>query len=334
MPSGFVSRVDMDTSDLQTRLERDFPEYADLLRALASAPERTFPSVESEVRTAAELLSALPDRSFPSVEPEVRAAAALLSVPSREFPSVADRVLADIRSGDPALPTSGRRSVRRHALRRWVARAYRPALAAAAAVAVAAFLLRPGVEAPVPSPVESSDRVSGNVTVAMAQTDPAEAESWQPASLGLRVLQALDAGADPRSEMLRTAASWFRTHQAPDGTFAGETQAPNLALPALAMLRLYETGEFPELFTPIDGAIGAVRSRLGTGETTASGEALLASVLARADDDGWPDVLAGDLRRSLRRLVAAGDPRLSAVASAGSFDEKKTALLAYCESRI
>lgn len=322
MASGFVSRVDMEASEPLNRLERDFPEHADLLRALAAVPPRAYPSVEPEVRTAAELLQSLPDREFPSVEADVRTAAALLSAPGRKFPSVADRVLADIRQD------------RRTAVRLRLSRLYRPALAAAAAAAAAVFLFRPEAEAPV-APAATAPRTEiAEASFVTARTTPEEAESWQPASLGLRVLQALDAGEDPRSDMLRTAASWFRAHQAPDGTFAGESQAHNLAIPALAMLRLYETGEFPELFTPIDGAIGAVRSRLGSGEASASGEALLASVLARADDDGWPDVLSGDLRRTLRRLVAAGDPRLSAVVSAGTYDEKKSALLAYCKTRI
>ena len=272
----------------------DNPDFADLVRALAAAPDRA-----------------------PAV-------------------SVAPRVLAAIR---------------------WRRRLRRAAAAAAAAVAlVAAGAPRLGDGAPQaagPQP-EACDLQPATLAVQPATLHRGEAalvaaaqrpdgswapscgeEALAPAATGLAMLR-LAATGDPAFEpALRRAAAWLRAHQNADGSFgaaAPNVAAHNVGIPALALLRLYETGAYPELFTPIDGAVAAVRARLaqGTAPSVTRGDAWLASALAVADMLEWTDRFGGDLRRALLRIDASGDVRFAAVAAAPSLEAKRAALLDLC----
>lgn len=110
---------------------------------------------------------------------------------------------------------------------------------------------------------------------------------------------------------LARGAAWLRAHQNADGSFGAapaDTAAGryNLALSAAALLRLYEAGGRSDLFTPIDGAVGAIRASLAASPAGGAADVPLASALALADSLEWPDAAAGDLRRAMRRLGTEG----------------------------
>jgi len=265
---------------------------------------------------------------------------------------------APARSVAPAVLAAARRDLRLRAARRAL-------LASAAAAAVAAaFLLLPGTSpapadpspaalaadgtpAAAPSPRGLPPKAGGGVIqhslsalAASQRPDGSWApesggEALAPAATGLAVLR-LAASGDPSFEpALQRAAAWLRANQNADGTFgaaapAGPSAAHNLAIPAVALLRLYESGSYPELFTPIDGAVGAVRARLAAeprGAGVPQGEVWLAAALALADSLEWSDAHSGDLRRALLRIDGSGDARLASVAAAPTLAAKREALL-------
>ncbi|MBQ6103413.1 MAG: hypothetical protein IJL06_07050, partial [Kiritimatiellae bacterium] len=86
-------------------------------------------------------------------------------------------------------------------------------------------------------------------------------------------------------------------------------------------------------FTPIDGAVGAVRARLAAeprGRGVPQGDLWLASALALADALDWTDAHSGALRRALLRIDGSGDERLASVAAAPTLAAKREALLRLC----
>ena len=260
---------------------------------------------------------------------------------------------APARSVAPAVVAFARRDLRLRAVRRAFL-----ASAAAAAALVAAFLLLPG-SAPSPSAAPAALAAGGTPAAArhsslvaprslsaLASSQRPDGswaperggEALAPAATGLAVLR-LAASGDPSFEpALQRAAAWLRAQQNADGTFgavapSGASAAHNLAIPAVALLRLYESGSYPELFTPIDGAVGAVRARLATeprGAGVPQGDVWLAAALALADSLEWSDAHSGDLRRTLLRIDGSGDARLAPVAAATTLSAKREALLRLC----
>ena len=297
----------------------DNPGFADLIRALAAAPDA----------------------------PETRAAA-----------SVAPAVLD---------------AIRRHRRGAFLRRLLGPASAAAAAAAVLAVLFlaqRPGPQTatsepgrdafppalassgPAPAPAGAREEIAPDLAsdglpalLAAQRPDGSWApacggETLAPAATGLAMLRLVSCDAPGRDAALARAASWLRSQQNADGSF-GAAAAPNvaaynLALPAAALLRLYETGAYSELFTPIDGAVSSIRARLArNGDRLTRGDVWLASALALADRLEWDDAHSGDLRRALRRIDASGDARLASVADAASLADKREALIAlFRDARI
>ena len=251
---------------------------------------------------------------------------------------------APARSVAPAVLAAARRDLRLRAARRAL-------LASAAAAAVAAFVLLPA-SAPDASTIQHS---AFSIQHSTAATNPlaklaslqrpdgswapeSGGEALAPAATGLAILRLVASG-DPSFEpALQRAAAWLRANQNADGTFgaaapAGPSAAHNLAIPAVALLRLYESGSYPELFTPIDGAVGAVRARLAAeprGAGVPQGEVWLAAALALADSLAWSDAHSGDLRRALLRIDGSGDARLASVAAAPTLAAKREALLRLC----
>ena len=254
---------------------------------------------------------------------------------------------APARSVAPAVVALARRDLRLRAVRRALL-----ASAAAAAAFVAAFLLLPGSA---PAPASSATIQHSSFSIHHSEKDPLRSlassqrpdgswapdcggEALSPAATGLAVLR-LAASGDPSFEpALQRAAAWLRAQQNADGTFgavapSGASAAHNLAIPAVALLRLYESGSYPELFTPIDGAVGAVRARLASeprGAGVPQGEVWLAAALALADSLEWSDAHSGDLRRTLLRIDGSGDARLAPVAAASTLSAKREALLRLC----
>ena len=248
------------------------------------------------------------------------------------------------RSVAPAVLAAARRDLRLRAARRAL-------LASVAAAAVAAFVLLPA-SAPDASTIQHS---AFSIQHSTAATNPlaklaslqrpdgswapeSGGEALAPAATGLAILRLVASG-DPSFEpALQRAAAWLRANQNADGTFgaaapAGPSAAHNLAIPAVALLRLYESGSYPELFTPIDGAVGAVRARLAEeprGAGVPQGEVWLAAALALADSLAWSDAHSGDLRRALLRIDGSGDARLASVAAAPTLAAKREALLRLC----
>ena len=254
---------------------------------------------------------------------------------------------APARSVAPAVVAFARRDLRLRAVRRAFL-----ASAAAAAALVAAFLLLPGSDS-APADGLSQARFArqspqgGGRLHELAATQRPDGswapehggEALAPAATGLAVLR-LAASGDPSFEpALQRAAAWLRAQQNADGTFgavapSGASAAHNLAIPAVALLRLYESGSYPELFTPIDGAVGAVRARLAAEPRGAGGvpqgDVWLAAALALADSLEWSDAHSGDLRRALLRIDGSGDARLAPVAAATTLSAKREALLRLC----
>ncbi|MBQ9727870.1 MAG: hypothetical protein IJV65_10270 [Kiritimatiellae bacterium] len=144
-------------------------------------------------------------------------------------------------------------------------------------------------------------------------------EAGAPGATALAMLElapAAKAGDSAAAEALSRGAAWLRAHQNPDGSFGAAPAdsaagAWNLALCAAALLDLYGAGGREDLFTPVDGAVGAVRDRLAR---PSAADLPLAAALALADSLEWPD--AGDLRRAMRRLDVPG----------GTFSERRAAL--------
>ena len=252
---------------------------------------------------------------------------------------------APARSVAPAVIAFARRDLRLRAVRRLAV------AAAAAAALVAAFLLLPGSAPETPTIQHSAFSIQHSTAAADPLAELASLQrpdgSWAPerggealapAATGLAVLR-LAASGDPSFEpALQRAAAWLRAQQNADGTFgaiapSGASAAHNLAIPAVALLRLYESGSYPELFTPIDGAVGAVRARLSAeprGAGVPQGEVWLAAALALADSLEWSDAHSGDLRRALLRIDGSGDARLAPVAAAPTLSGKREALLRLC----
>ncbi|NLB69279.1 MAG: terpene cyclase/mutase family protein [Lentisphaerae bacterium] len=91
------------------------------------------------------------------------------------------------------------------------------------------------------------------------------------------------------------AAAALRASQTTGGNFASvssEASLLNHAVATVAMLQIYSTGRFPELFTVLDGAVNYIRSRQNAagGWSEGYGASLwLAHALSLASDAGWQD---------------------------------------------
>ena len=232
-------------------------------------------------------------------------AAALAAAPDEPAaaaaPPLAPRVLAAIAAGERR-----RRARLRLALL--------SGAAAAAAAIVAAFpsgAPEAGGGAPGPEAVSPVAALVAAQRPDGSWGGPRGGEALAPAATGLAVLKLAASGAPEAAPAIARAAAWLRAAQNADGSFGRAStpglDAPNLALPAAALLRLYGSGDWPELFTPADAAVAAVRGRLAAGIAAPprEGDVWLAAALSIADGLDWPD--SGDLRRSLRRFAAARD---------------------------
>jgi hypothetical protein len=151
--------------------------------------------------------------------------------------------------------------------------------------------------------------------------------AWNPARWGgkaefgtavsaIAVIALLENSSDPAAwQSVNSATTYFRAAQTPDGFIgirapdksAGALPSSALAshaLAASALLKAYQTGRFPELFTVVDGAVQFVRgaqSSSGVWCADASVNECLASVLATASELGWSDN-AGHFRRARAAL--------------------------------
>lgn len=262
-------------------------------------------------------------------------------------PDFSDVVLALANAPDePAAAASGPfapRVLRAVARMRRLARVRAAVLWTAAAAAAAAVVVAAMPPAVTPAAVPGTGPEVAALLAAQRPDGswiPARGgEALAPAATGLAVLRLASSGDPAASGALERAAAWLRTAQNADGSFGGGVSAglsaPNLALPAAALLRLYGSGDWPELFTPVDGAVSAVRARLASSAAEPrEGDLWLAAVLSIADGLDWPDSASGDLRRALRRFAASGDPRFDSVSGAASFAGKNAALVNALEKAV
>lgn len=301
----------MNTPGLQDALA-DNPGCADLLRALAAAPDHAparsiAPAVLAAARRDLRLRAAR--RALLASAAAAAVVAAFLLLPGTSPAPAAPSPAALAADGTPAAAPSPRGL---------------PPKAGGGVIQHSAFSIQHSLSA-----LAASQRPDGS------WAPESGGEALAPAATGLAVLR-LAASGDPSFESaLQRAAAWLRANQNADGTFgaaapAGPSAAHNLAIPAVALLRLYESGSYPELFTPIDGAVGAVRARLAAephGAGVPQGEVWLAAALALADSLEWSDAHSGDLRRALLRIDGSGDARLASVAAAPTLAAKREALL-------
>lgn len=302
----------------------DFPEYANLVRLLASAPSSQTTSIAHRVCHAIRIqdveanslatgaAQALADN--PDAANVIFALAHAPEQPPRT--SISLQVMEAIRQ-----KSSARRSLRTRRL-------FRTVSIAAAIAATLLVIVRPPLvtdACPTASPIAqilSTQTADGSFSPETGNI------AMTPAATGLAILRLLDDGLSPQAPELRAAAHWLRTRQFPDGSFSRDARPYNLALPALALLRLYESGAYPELFTPIDGAISSVRRRLAEPRQTASAdEACLAAALVLAERNGWSDDFNGEMRRSILRMSASQNPLYAAIQNEKTFAGKREAVL-------
>lgn len=305
----------------------DFPEYANLVRSLASAPSPQTPSIAHRVchaiRTQNAAANSLPIGAAQALADNPEAASIIFAL--ADAPEQEPRTPISLRAMDAIRKES---SAHRHPLR---ARPLFRTVAVAASIAAALLVIvRPLLlTAPPPQPPASPIAQLLSTQTADGSFSPENGNlAMTPAATGLAILRLLEDGLSPQAPELRAAADWLRTRQFPDGSFSRDARPYNLALPALALLHLYESGSYPELFTPIDGAISSVRRRLAEPRQTASAdEACLAAALVLAERNGWSDDFNGEMRRSILRMSASQDPLYAAIQNEKTFAGKREAVL-------
>jgi hypothetical protein len=264
-------------------------------------------------------------------------AALLRAVPERKFPDVSASVVSAI--------------LRRRRARRF------GFVAAAAAAAVAAMVVVPSLrheflpEHPVvvaqaesPAPEPGPDAWLLKAQEADGTWDPARwggSREYLPAVTGFAMMALVrDGDGDGAADgAAARAAQALRAMQGRDGRLGGGRTLHNHAIAAGALLRLYETGRFPELFSVVDGAVNYIRDSQdadgGWGETAGGAAAgvWLVDALGRADALGWRDK-GGHLRRGLRALERAAGSPAAAVAAAPTLAAKREAVADLCRKWI
>lgn len=264
-------------------------------------------------------------------------AAMLRAVPERSFPDVSARVAAAI--------LRSRRQRRRLAY---------AAAAVAAEVAMVIGLSPQHVspsdsavqvaEAEAPAPEPGPDAWLLKAQEADGTWDPARwggSREYLPAVTGFAMMALVrDGDGDGAADgAAARAAQALRAMQGRDGRLGGGRTLHNHAIAAGALLRLYETGRFPELFSVVDGAVNYIRDSQdadgGWGETAGGAAAgvWLVDALGRADALGWRDK-GGHLRRGLRALERAAGSPAAAVAAAPTLAAKREAVADLCQKWI
>lgn len=258
----------------------------------------------------------------------------LRSVPEREYRDISGDVMAEI---------ARRRIVRRH----------RASLAVAAAAAAAVFLLA------MPAVFTGDDGAGGVSTGELASVEAElSTEQWLvavqerdgtwnpahwggsreyiPAVTGFAMMSLARHDEAELDSSVAAAAQALRAMQTAEGRFGttGDRMLFNHGIATVAMLRLYETGRFPELFTVIDGAVNYIRSTQTSSGGWADGENTQAGIwlvdaLSRASRLGWQDK-GGHLRRGIRWLEQSPEPFAGELASAPSLAEKQERVEGLC----
>jgi len=262
----------------------------------------------------------------------------LRAVPERECRDISGDVMAEI--------------ARRRNVRRWLVSS-----AVAAAAAAAVFLLA------LPEVFTGGDDGGGVSTGALASGEPElSAEQWLvsvqerdgtwnpahwggsreyiPAVTGFAMMSLARHDEAELDSSVADAAQALRAMQTAEGRFGatGDRMLFNHGIATVAMLRLYETGRFPELFTVIDGAVNHIRTTQTSSGGWADGENTQAGIwlvdaLSRASRLGWQDK-GGHLRRGIRWLENSSEPFAGDLASAQSLAEKRDRVEKLCSEWV
>lgn len=140
-------------------------------------------------------------------------------------------------------------------------------------------------------------------------------------------------------ESAARAASALRAMQGADGRLAEgdkDSLMINHSIATVALLHLYSSGRFPELFSVIDGAVNHIRD-----EQNASGgwgrggmaPLWLTQALSLASDMGWQDK-NGELRRGIMSLERNKGDDAKALAAADTLEGKKEVLNSLCSKML
>ena len=253
---------------------------------------------------------------------------ALRSIPEREFRDISGEVMKAI------------------ARRRLLMRCAFASLASAAA-AILVVLMVPSV-----SPKSGLERVAAiNGTVVLPSdwlVSAQEADgTWNPAHWGGSVeyipavtgfaMMSLVSHEGAASDVaVSKAAQAFRAMQTAGGRVGAATERSifNHGIATVALLKLYETGRFPELFTVVDGAVNHIRETQKSSGGWGGGDGVSADIwmvdaLARASVLGWQDK-GGHLRRGIRRLETVAAPFSGEIAAAKSLSQKREVVEGLC----
>ena len=272
-------------------------------------------------------------------------AAMLRAVPERSFPDVSASVVAAL--------------LRRRRRRRF-------AFVAAAAAAVVAMMIGPSLQDVPPDHAAKAAKLKAAMAAQAAKRETAMAvvpgpDAWLlaaqeadgtwdparwggsreylPAVTGFAMMALVRDGGAAADDAAARAAQALRAMQGRDGRLGGGRTLHNHAIAAGALLRLYETGRFPELFSVVDGAVNYIRvtqdAAGGWGDAAggAGADVWLVDALGRADALGWRDK-GGHLRRGLRALERAAGSPAAAVAAAPTLAAKREAVADLCRKWI
>lgn len=253
---------------------------------------------------------------------------ALRSIPEREFRDISGEVMKAI--------------VRR----RFVMRCALASLASAAAAIVVVLMLpsvppKSGVERAV---MTDDIGVSTSEWLVSAQEadgtwNPAHwggSAEYIPAVTGFAMMSLVSQEGEASDAVVSKAAQAFRAMQTADGRVGATTERSifNHGIATVALLKLYETGRFPELFTVVDGAVNHIRETQKSSDGWGGGDGVSADIwmvdaLARASVLGWQDK-GGHLRRGIRRLETAAAPFSNEIAAAKSLSQKREVVESLC----
>lgn len=178
-----------------------------------------------------------------------------------------------------------------------------------------------------------------SVQAADGTWDPGQwggSRDYRLAVTGFAMMALVNEGTELADASLVRAMEALKTAQRETGTFGAREHFANHAIATAALLRMYETGRFPELFSMIDRAVNTIRETQGMdgvwgGNATVS--VWLMDALARADVLGWRDV-GGHLRRGLRALSMGETELAESIRAAQTLQAKCDVVAACCEQWV
>lgn len=232
----------------------------------------------------------------------------LKSVPEEQFPDISDKVMVAIKHE-----------------RLLTQQLYKRMLYAGVGVGAAALVLCVGFGVMMSTPqAESNENQVATIEQKVAPVAEIVAESNGPTTIydAVALLQQLEANKiEATDAQFISFVDQLVSNQKTNGflgdVFAGGESDYNHAMATLTLVKLYETGNYPELFTPLDAALGYIRSNQterGSWGDVYGGSSqigiLNVVVLGVAKDLGWSD-MSGHLRRGLRCLESSTDAGLS-----------------------